>query len=85
VAERLPAINGPQLIRLLERDGWQAGRHTTHGQALRKRIGDRTRVTTIPTKQMSLPSGTLAKILGPLQTGIGREGLRELIERYGLR
>jgi predicted RNA binding protein YcfA (HicA-like mRNA interferase family) len=85
LAEQLPAINGLQLIRLLERDGWQRGHHTTHGQGLRKRVGDRTRVTTIPTKRVPLPAGTLAAILGPKQTGIGREGLRELIARYGLR
>jgi predicted RNA binding protein YcfA (HicA-like mRNA interferase family) len=84
VAEHLPAINGLQLIRLLELDGWARGRHTTHGQALRKQFGDRTRVTTIPTKRLSLPAGTLAAILGPKQTGLGREGLRDLIAHYGL-
>jgi len=85
VAEQLPAINGPQLIRLLELDGWTRGHHTTHGLGMRKRFGDRTRVTTIPTKRRSMPSGTLAKILGPLQTGLGRDGLRDLIDRHGLR
>ena len=43
------------------------------------------RVTIIPDKRSSLPPGTLAAILGPKQSGLGREGLAEMIERHGSR
>jgi predicted RNA binding protein YcfA (HicA-like mRNA interferase family) len=85
MAGELPAITGKQLIRLFEKDGWSRGGRTTHGIALRKAFGERTRVTTIPDKRASLPNGTLGAILGPLQTGLGREGLITLISRFGLK
>ena len=31
----LPAITGPELIRLLQENGWQTGRKATHGRALK--------------------------------------------------
>lgn len=43
----------------------------------------RTLVTTIP-KRSPIPRGTLAGILGPKQTRIGRDGLLALIDKYGL-
>jgi predicted RNA binding protein YcfA (HicA-like mRNA interferase family) len=76
-------ITGPQLIALLTKDGWQAGRVARHGQSLRKRAGDRTLVTVIPTKTEPLPAGTLAAILGPKQTQLGKAGLSRLLERHG--
>ncbi len=86
MSARPPAITGNQLIRLLVRDGWVPGRRTRHGIALSKRFPDgRTRVTVVPDKRSSLPDGTLADILGPKQTSIGREGLVALIQAYGLR
>jgi hypothetical protein len=33
----------------------------------------------------SLPDGTLSAILSEKQTGIGKDGLRRLIERYGVK
>jgi len=51
---------------------------------LAKRFGDRTRVTVIPDSGASLDDGTLAAILGPKQTGIGRKGLLDLLNDYGL-
>jgi len=80
---KLPAISGQQLIKLLKRDGWQDGRQAKHGKTMTKRFGDRTRVTVIPTKGSSLPEGTLKAILGNKQTGIGKDGLVELIKKYG--
>ncbi len=55
-----------------------------HGYALRKRFGERTRIAIIPNRPGDIPKGTLSAILGPKQTGIGREGLLRLIEKYGL-
>jgi len=82
--EQLPAISGKQLMKLLMKDGWQAGRHATHGRTLSKRFGSRTRVTFIPDKSKALPQGTLSAILGHKQTQLGRKGLSELIEKHGL-
>jgi len=81
----LPALTGPQLIRLLKKDGWEESRKVNHGQGLRKHIKNRCLVTVVPTKRRSLPSGTLNGILGPKQTKIGRDGLLMLIEKYGIK
>jgi predicted RNA binding protein YcfA (HicA-like mRNA interferase family) len=75
----LPAVNGPRLIGLLESDGWQIDGRSPHGITLKKMVGGEVRVTTIPTKSRSLPPGTLAAILGPMQTGLGRAGLLRLL------
>jgi predicted RNA binding protein YcfA (HicA-like mRNA interferase family) len=83
----LPAISGFQLIRLLQLDGWAAGRRGTHGQALYKRIPPerRTLVTVVPRTRSRLPNGTLGGILSVKQTRLGRAGLAELIRKHGLR
>lgn len=75
-------ITAKQLRRLLERDGWVAGRHATHGTTLTKKFDDRTRVTYIP-KRGDLAPGTLSAILGPKQIRLGRNGLEALIEKHG--
>jgi len=81
MAGGLPAISGPELIKLLERDGWIQGRSANHGRTLTKKMrSGRTRVTFVPDKSnRSLPIGTLNRILGPQQTGIGRKGLERLL------
>jgi predicted RNA binding protein YcfA (HicA-like mRNA interferase family) len=82
---RVPAINGKQLIRLLENDGWKMRtERATHGVAFTKTFRDRTRVTIIPDTSASLDDGTLAAILGTKQTCIGKVGLLELINKYGI-
>lgn len=81
---KLPAISGKKLVNLLKKDGWIEGRRATHGLTLTKKFKDKTRVTFIPTKGKSLPKGTLMAILGDKQTGLGKEGLFELIRRFGL-
>jgi len=81
--EKLPNISGKKLIKLLKKDDWKEGRFATHGKTMTKRIGDRTRVTFIPTKGSSLPKGTLQDILSEKQTGIGKQGLLELIAKFG--
>jgi predicted RNA binding protein YcfA (HicA-like mRNA interferase family) len=86
VSGQLPAITGKQLIRLLEQDGWIRGRKSLHGITFRKPHPDGvTHVTTVPDKRSPLPDGTLNAILGPKQTGIGRDRLGEMIQRHGLR
>lgn len=50
-----------------------------------KRFADgRTRRTTIQKKRGVIPDGTLGNILGPKQTGLGRDGLLDLIAKHGL-
>lgn len=79
----IPAIAGPQLIKLLVKDGWQIDRKANHGARLHKKITDRVIVTVIPTKSRSLPKGTLNDILK--QTQISKPYLLKLIEKYGLK
>lgn len=81
---KLPAISGKKLIRLLLRDRWTIHRRTRHGIALIKATGDHTRVAVIQDTRADLPDGTLSKILGRDQTGIGKKGLLDLINKYGL-
>jgi predicted RNA binding protein YcfA (HicA-like mRNA interferase family) len=78
----IPAISGNKLISLLKKDGWEEKRRVTHGVALAKRLGDRTRVAVVPSKSSSLPTGTLMAILSYKQTGIGKAGLLTLIKKY---
>lgn len=73
------AINGPKLAKLLRDDGWTAGRENSHGVSYWKKFGDTTRITTIQTETSSIPTSTLQKILGPLQTGLGRKGFLRLM------
>jgi hypothetical protein len=49
-----------------------------------KKYPDRTRVTVIPVKKSSLIDNTLSLILSSKQTGIGKRGLLELLNKYGL-
>lgn len=84
MAGQLPALTGRQLIRLLEKDGFAKIRQSRHGQAMTKTLSDgRILVTTIPNKRGDLTTGTLHAILGPKQTQIGIERLKELIKKYG--
>lgn len=41
------------------------------------------RFTTVKDTREDIPQTTLSQILGPKQTGLGREGLRALEERHG--
>lgn len=81
MAGGLPGISGIQLMRLLESDGWERLKPGTHGMVYLKRFGDETRVTVIPNRRKPLPRGTLAGILGPKQTGLGRAGLIRLLRK----
>ena len=81
---QVPALSGKQLIRLLRKDEWILKGRTRHGAALAKHFGDRTKVTVIPDTNASLDDGTLAAILGVKQTGIGKKGLLDLVNKFGL-
>jgi len=86
VSQVLPAITGKQLIRLFRRDGWIEVRRVRHGIAFAKVGPDgRQRTTIIPDKRSVLPPGTLAAILSPKQSELGRDGLVALIRQHGLR
>jgi predicted RNA binding protein YcfA (HicA-like mRNA interferase family) len=69
---------------LLSKDGWVIGKQVTHGLSMKKDIGNKTLVTIIPTSNASLPRGTLGAILGDKQTKLGKDGLLDLLNRYGL-
>ncbi len=82
----LPAITGRQLIRLLRRAGWTQTGRRTHGIAFAKPDPDgRVRITIVPDKKRPLAPGTVAAILSPQQTNLGRNGLAALIRQYGLK
>ena len=78
---RLPAIEGSRLIDLFEKDGWCFKRHGRHGPVLARldESGVR-RYVTIPNKNRPLGKSTLGNILR--ESGYGRSGLLELIEKY---
>ena len=80
----LPAITGFQLIHILKSFGFVEHRKAKHGLSLTKKGVDRTIVTIVPNTNKSLPISTLMQILGPKQTKIGRKGLLQLIDKYGL-
>ena len=85
MAQALPSITGMKLIRLLRRGGFVEGRKSRHGRTLTKRLPEGiTVVTFVPETRADLPPGTLAHILGPKQTRLGRSGLLALISEHGL-
>ena len=81
---RLPTITGKKLIKLLQKDGWIVHRRTRHGVALIKKVSDHTKVTIIQDTRATLPEGTLSQILGQKQTGIGKRGLFNLVNKFGI-
>lgn len=81
---KIPAITGDQLIELLQKDGWTTVRKTTHGISLFKDFGDFKRLTIVRKGETPIASGTLAAILSLKQTGIGKKGLLQLLNTYGL-
>ena len=80
---KLPTITGDQLITLLVKDGWEACGRKTHGIGLKKKVGDRYLITVVPAKR-TLVDFVLSSILGPKQTCIGKRGLLDLVNKYGL-
>ncbi len=78
--------SGKQLIKLLRKAGWTEGGRRTHGIFFSRRFPGEAipRSTVVPDKSEPLADTTLGAILGVRQTGLGRSGLRDLIERFGL-
>jgi predicted RNA binding protein YcfA (HicA-like mRNA interferase family) len=77
----LPAITGPDLIRLLKKDGWKEDGRGPHGIVMKKEFSNGLiRITCIPTRNESLPIGTLKAILGSKQTNLGNDGLKRLLK-----
>ncbi|MDD5191198.1 MAG: hypothetical protein PHE50_09180 [Dehalococcoidales bacterium] len=81
---KIPAITGEQLIVLLVKDGWENGGKSTHGISLFKFIDGKNIVTTVKNTSENIPEGTLGSILGVKQTRIGKRGLLDLVNKYGL-
>lgn len=71
---RLPVISGTQLVRALERAGWQVVRQ--RGSHLRLRHPERSTPLTVPLHR-ELKRGTLNGILA--DAGVDREQLRSLL------
>ena len=82
--QKLPALTCRQVLKLLLAEGWERKRNTRHAVLLQKRFPDGTKIAFVKDSRAIIPPPVLSDILGPKQTGIGRDGLRRLIERYGL-
>ena len=81
----LPALNGKQLMKLLEKDGLVCRGKCRHGYSYSKLDpSGRNLVTVIQVHSDTMPKGTLAAILSVKQTCLGRAGLEALIKKYGL-
>jgi len=80
--QKIPALTGLELIKLLQKAGWAEHRQATHGVALVKHFREKTKVTIVPKTKATLPEGTLMAILGKKQTGLGKKGLLELLNKY---
>lgn len=72
--ERLPVVSGEQLIRILERLGWQVTRQ--RGSHVRLTHREQARFLVVP-RHKELKRGTLSGILK--EAGIDREELRRLL------
>lgn len=77
MSERLPAVNPKELIKALERKGWQLDRIRGSHHILVH--AQQRRALTIPVHGRELKTGTLASILRV--AGISRDELRELLDQ----
>ena len=70
-------------MRLLELDGWTRGGRRNHGVFYSKQFPNESgpRHTVVPDKSDDLPPTTLGAILSVKQTGLGRAGLQDIIDR----
>jgi predicted RNA binding protein YcfA (HicA-like mRNA interferase family) len=76
LSERLPAVKPKELVRALEREGWQLDRvRGSHHILVHP---EQRRALTIPVHNRELKTGTLASILRV--AGITREELRQLLD-----
>ena len=75
MSQRLPAVKPKQLIRVLEREGWQLDR--VRGSHHVFRHPDQRRRVVVPVHGRELRPGTLRSILDA--SGISRDDLRRLL------
>ena len=76
MSQRLPAVKPKELVRALERNGWQVDRvRGSHHILVHP---EQRRALTIPVHNRELKTGTLASILRV--AGITREELRQLLD-----
>jgi predicted RNA binding protein YcfA (HicA-like mRNA interferase family) len=75
VSDKLPAIRPKQLIRALERSGWQVDR--VRGSHYIMAHPDRDQMVPVPYHNRDIKTGTLSGILS--STGISRDELRKLL------
>jgi len=76
LSQRLPAVKPKELVRALERNGWQVDRvRGSHHILVHP---EQRRALTIPVHNRELKTGTLASILRV--AGITREELRQLLD-----
>ena len=75
MSDKLPAIKPKQLIRALERAGWQLDR--VRGSHYIMAHADRDQMVPVPYHNRDIKSGTLSGILS--STGISRDELRKLL------
>jgi len=81
----IPGLTGNQLIALLVKDGWTRSGQRTHGYALTRRDANgRVRIALVKPTNKTIPDSTLGAILSVKQSGIGRAGLKDMIERHGV-
>lgn len=78
MAGGFPALTGNELIKALTKKcGCKEGGKRTHGMAVTRNSNGRTYVTVIPTKDDSLPNGTLGAILR--QLNLTRDEIKKLL------
>ncbi|MGD0454487.1 MAG: type II toxin-antitoxin system HicA family toxin [Solirubrobacteraceae bacterium] len=75
MSDKLPAIRPKQLIRALERNGWQVDR--VRGSHYIMAHPDRDQMVPVPYHNRDIKAGTLSGILN--STGISRDELRKLL------
>jgi predicted RNA binding protein YcfA (HicA-like mRNA interferase family) len=75
VSDKLPAIKPKQLIRALERGGWQVDR--VRGSHYIMAHPDKDQMVPVPLHNRDIKAGTLSGILS--STGISRDELRKLL------
>jgi predicted RNA binding protein YcfA (HicA-like mRNA interferase family) len=75
VSDKLPAIKPKQLIRALERQGWELDR--VRGSHYIMAHPDRDQIVPVPYHNRDIKTGTLSGILS--STGISRDELRKLL------
>ncbi len=73
-------------MKLLEKDGWIPAQRRTHGVFFHKFFPGEPvpRSTVIPDKSEPLNDFVFGAIVSVKQTGIGKAGYQQLVDKYGL-